>query len=65
MVQTKETLREAREQIAFRHILRAIRGIRYGTVTVIVQDGVVIQVDQTEKNRIDYSSADCKDGGGI
>ena len=29
----------------------ALRGLRYGAVTVIVQDGVVVQVDRTEKLR--------------
>jgi len=30
----------------------ALRGLRYGTVTVIVHDGVVVQVDRTEKLRL-------------
>jgi len=30
----------------------ALRGLRYGAVTVIVQDGVVVQVDRTEKLRL-------------
>lgn len=29
-----------------------IKGIRYGSVTVIVQDGKIIQIDKTEKVRI-------------
>jgi hypothetical protein len=33
-------------------ILEALRGLRYGTVTVVVQDGVVVQVDRTEKRRL-------------
>jgi hypothetical protein len=33
-------------------IRRALRGLRYGQVVVIVQDGVVIQVDRTEKRRL-------------
>lgn len=55
-----------REQIALRHIRDAIRSVRFGTITVIVQDGVVIQVDRTEKTRIDYDRADVQlDGSGI
>ena len=65
MTKTKDTAREQREQIAFRHILKAIRSISYGTVTIIVQDGVVIQIDQTEKSRIDYAREDFREGGGI
>lgn len=30
----------------------ALRGLRYGVVTVIVHDGVVVQVDRTEKLRL-------------
>ena len=30
----------------------ALRDLRYGTVTVIVQDGVVVQVDRTERLRL-------------
>jgi hypothetical protein len=33
-------------------IVEALRGLRYGTVTVVVQDGVVVQVDRTEKRRL-------------
>jgi hypothetical protein len=34
-------------------ISAALRGLRYGTVTAIVQDGVVVQVERTEKFRLD------------
>jgi hypothetical protein len=30
----------------------ALRGLRFGTVTLIVQDGVVVQVDRTERLRL-------------
>lgn len=30
----------------------ALRGLRFGSVNVIVQDGVVIQIDRTEKRRL-------------
>jgi len=33
-------------------ILEALQGLRYRTVTVVVQDGVVVQVDRTEKRRL-------------
>lgn len=33
------------------HIANALRGLRFGTVTIVVQDGVVVQVDRTEKHR--------------
>jgi hypothetical protein len=33
-------------------ILQTLRGLRYGVVTVIVQDGVVVQIERTEKHRL-------------
>jgi hypothetical protein len=32
-------------------ILESLHGLRYGQVTVIVQDGRVIQIDRTERRR--------------
>jgi hypothetical protein len=37
---------------ALEYIQEALRGLRYGQVTVIVQDGVVVQVERTEKTRL-------------
>jgi hypothetical protein len=45
------TTESDREQ-EFAHIRDALRGLRYGTVNVIVQDGVVVQIDRTEKRRV-------------
>lgn len=36
---------------ALRRIADALRGIRFGSVLAIVQDGVVVQVERTEKIR--------------
>ena len=33
-------------------ILDALHGLRFGSVTVIVQDGVVIQIERIEKKRL-------------
>jgi hypothetical protein len=40
-----------REQ-ELQQIRDALAGLRYGTVTIIVQDGVVIQIERTEKHRL-------------
>ena len=37
---------------ALERIQDALRGLRFGAVTVIVQDGVVVQVERTEKLRL-------------
>jgi hypothetical protein len=38
-------------------IREALRELRYGTVSIIVQDGVVVQIDRLEKRRIRRSEA--------
>ena len=40
-----------REQ-ELQHIRDALQGLRYGAVNIIVQDGVVIQIERTEKHRL-------------
>jgi hypothetical protein len=37
---------------AFEQIRASLRGLRFGSVNIIVQDGVVIQIDRTEKHRL-------------
>ncbi|MBS3906165.1 MAG: YezD family protein [Syntrophaceae bacterium] len=41
------------EEELLSHILKAIRSIRYGYVQIIVQDSKVVQIDKTEKIRLD------------
>jgi len=41
-----------RPESAIEHIRLALNGLRYGSVVVTVQDGVVVQIDRTEKNRL-------------
>ena len=33
-------------------VREALRGLRFGTISLIVQDGVVVQIDRTEKRRV-------------
>jgi len=44
-------------QEAYDRIVTALRGLRYGSVTAVVQDGVVVQVDRTEKFRLERREA--------
>ena len=37
---------------ALNQVRDSLRGLRFGTVNIIVQDGVVIQIDRTEKRRL-------------
>lgn len=34
------------------HIRDALRSLEYGEVSIVVQDGVVIQIERTERKRI-------------
>ncbi len=43
-----DDLREAE----VKEIREALQGLQFGTVTIIVQDGVVVQIDRTEKRRL-------------
>lgn len=38
---------------ALDRIQAALRGLRFGTVTVVIQDGVVVQIERMEKLRLD------------
>lgn len=41
--------------LVLEHVRAALRGLRFGHVTLIVQDGRVVQVDRFEKTRIQES----------
>jgi hypothetical protein len=41
---------------ALEHIRKALRGLRFGQVTVTVQDGVVVQLERVERQRLDRGS---------
>ena len=43
---------DAPVQAALPHISDALRGLKFGVVSVIVQDGFVVQVERTEKRRL-------------
>ncbi len=45
---------QSHNRVVLERIDDALRGLRFGTVTVIVQDGVVVQVDRTEKLRFPH-----------
>jgi len=43
---------EDAEATAVQTILDALRGLRFGSITVTVQDGVIVQVERLEKKRV-------------
>jgi hypothetical protein len=44
-------LEDTAERWALRQIEDALRGLQFGQVTIIVQDGVAVQVERTERRR--------------
>lgn len=57
---------DQREELAIEQVRKALKGLRFGTLTLVVQDGVVIQIDRTSKTRINYSVLDqVAEGEGI
>lgn len=44
-----------RTDLALTKVRAALDGLRYGSVTVVVQDGTVVQVERTEKVRVTAS----------
>jgi hypothetical protein len=54
--QPEELSRQERQlQHALNQIAEALRGLRFGQVTVTVQDGVVVQIDRLERTRLQRS----------
>jgi hypothetical protein len=47
-----DRLRTAGTPVDLEPIRAAIKGIRFGEVRIVIQDGVVIQIDRMEKQRI-------------
>jgi hypothetical protein len=45
------TATEAREREIDR-VRRAVEGLRFGEVRLIIQDGVIVQIDRVEKERL-------------
>lgn len=37
-------------------IREALRSLRFGSVNIVVQDGVVVQIDRTERRRLRQSN---------
>jgi hypothetical protein len=52
MEQADAAQRDTARHPALRYVEEALRGLRYGTVTVTVHDGAVVQVERAEKQRV-------------
>jgi hypothetical protein len=45
-------VRDAERELEITQIRESLRGLRYGSVNIIVQDGVIVQIDRVEKRRL-------------
>lgn len=43
---------DASSDSELQQIRQALAGLRFGSVTIVVQDGVIVQIDRTEKKRL-------------
>ncbi len=43
---------ERQREFELTQIRESLKGLRFGTVNIVVQDGVVVQIDRTEKKRL-------------
>lgn len=44
--------KEAITDVQLRQIQEIARSVRYGTINLVIQDGVLVQIDRSEKIRI-------------
>jgi hypothetical protein len=44
--------KEIAENKKIKEILKMVEQIKYGSITLIIQDGVIVQVDKNEKIRM-------------
>ena len=52
MAQNQDASRQRLEEETMREILRAVRTIKYGTIQLSIHEGRVVQIDKTEKVRL-------------
>ncbi|HLC29346.1 MAG TPA: YezD family protein [Dehalococcoidia bacterium] len=52
MATSQDRTQQDQEEEMVREILRALRSIQFGSVQLIIQDGRVVQIEKTEKMRL-------------
>ena len=50
--ETADNKQTPTNQAVLAQICDALRGLRFGSINIAVQDGVVVQIDRTEKRRL-------------
>lgn len=53
----RELAEETASETVLQQISDALRGLKFGVISIIVQDGVVVQLERTEKRRLRRTEA--------
>jgi hypothetical protein len=53
---SRPAVREPNLRWTWQHVEDALRSLQYGSVTLLVQDGVVVQVERLERKRYQRSN---------
>ncbi|MCX5660022.1 MAG: YezD family protein [Planctomycetota bacterium] len=62
---TAEAAAEANAEAWVEIVRRQVRQLRFGVVQIVVHDSRVVQIDRTERTRLDGPGASVKGGGGL
>ena len=57
MSTTNSQTADTQEREWLEPVRNALEGLKFGSVVIIVQDGVVVQIDRIEKRRLDRQQA--------
>ncbi|MBZ4655337.1 MAG: putative small protein [Peptococcaceae bacterium] len=52
MGDVEKVTKEQHDAQVWKRVLEAVKSVRYGSVTIIIQDGRVVQIDKCEKIRL-------------
>ncbi len=47
---------DAADALVLSHVRHALETLRYGTITLTVHNGTVVQIDRTDRQRFDQST---------
>jgi len=61
---TQNTIGPSVDRAIEQAILHALKGIRFGSVEIIIHDSKVVQIERKEKTRFDHSSSRFVSGSG-
>lgn len=51
-IESRDVQDDPSRELAMRHVFEALRGLKFGVVSIIVQDGEIVQVERTKKRRV-------------